>query len=71
MQALETGLFLVAACALIGVTIWRVGPRAATRSASARATQRTEQPLARDVAPQIDVPSVPAAKHPNRRRRRV
>ncbi|HEY2201887.1 MAG TPA: hypothetical protein VGH56_08360 [Solirubrobacteraceae bacterium] len=71
MQALETGLFLVAACALIGVTIWRVGPRAAPRSASARATQRTEQPLARDVAPQIDVPSVPAAKHPNRRRRRV
>jgi hypothetical protein len=71
MQALETGLFLVAACALIGVTIWRVGPRAAPRSASARAAQRAEQPLARDVAPQVDVPSVRAAKHSTRRRPRV
>ncbi|HEY2654145.1 MAG TPA: hypothetical protein VGI55_00040 [Solirubrobacteraceae bacterium] len=71
LQALETGLFLVAACALIGVTIWRVGPRAAPRSASARAAQRAEPPLARNIAPQVDVPSVRAAKHPTRRRPRV
>ena len=33
MQALESGVFLAAACALIGATIWRIGRRAAPKPA--------------------------------------
>ena len=36
LQALETGIFLAAAFALIGATVWRVGRRAARRSGRRR-----------------------------------
>ncbi|MGO9822320.1 MAG: ABC transporter permease [Solirubrobacteraceae bacterium] len=47
LQALETGIFLVAALALIGATVWRVGHRAARRPAVGEPRERTADPLAR------------------------
>lgn len=45
LQALETGIFLAAALALIGATIWHVGRRAARKPAIGRPRDRTANPL--------------------------
>jgi hypothetical protein len=45
LQALETGIFLAAGLALIGATIWRIGPRAARNSAAGVAHERAARPL--------------------------
>jgi hypothetical protein len=58
LQALETGIFLAAALALIGATVWRVGRRAARKPAVGNPRERTADPLALDVAPEIGVPPV-------------
>ncbi len=58
LQALETGIFLAAGCALIGVTVWRVGRRAARRSAAGGSRQRAVEPIALKVAPEVGVPPV-------------
>ena len=52
LQALETGIFLAAAFALIGATLWRVGPRAARKGAAGEPGERTANPLALDIAPE-------------------
>jgi len=46
LQALETGIFLAAALALIGATVWRVGRRAARKPAVGEPRERTAHPLA-------------------------
>jgi hypothetical protein len=51
LQALETGIFLAAALALIGVTIWHVGRHA--RPKPALGAQPTPTPLAREAASKI------------------
>ena len=56
LQALETGIFLAAALALIGATIWRVGRRAARKPAAGERRERTANPLALEAAPETDVP---------------
>ncbi len=55
LQALETGIFLAAAFALIGATIWRVGPRAAHTPAAAEPGQPTANRLAEEVAAETGV----------------
>jgi ABC-2 family transporter len=55
LQALETAIFLAAALALIGATIWRVGRRAARRPAISE-PGRTADPLALTGTPEIGVP---------------
>jgi hypothetical protein len=45
LQAFETGIFLAAGLALIGATIWRVGPRAARNPAVGAAHERAARPL--------------------------
>jgi hypothetical protein len=52
MQALETGIFLAAAFALIGATVWWVGRRAARKPAVSRPRERTAD------APEVGVPPV-------------
>jgi hypothetical protein len=84
LQALETGIFLAAALALIGATVWRVGRRAARKPAVAEPRERTADPLALEDAPDIGVPPVhlpedgekSARRHrhrtsPNRQRPRI
>ncbi len=56
LQALETGIFLVAALALIGATVWRVGRRAARRPAVGEPRQRTADPVVLEVAPEMPRP---------------
>jgi hypothetical protein len=63
LQALETGIFLAAAFALSGATIWRVGRRAARTPAVGESRERTADPLALTVAP----PRI----RPNRQRPRI
>jgi len=46
MQALETGIFLLAALVLIGALIWRFGRRGARRPASGEPGERTAKPYA-------------------------
>jgi hypothetical protein len=46
LQALETGIFLAAAFALIGATIWRVGRRARRKPTVGEPPQRTAENLA-------------------------
>ena len=58
LQALETGIFLAAAFALIGATIWHVGRRAARKPAVGEPRERTADPLALEATPEIGVPPV-------------
>jgi ABC-type transport system involved in multi-copper enzyme maturation permease subunit len=58
LQALETGIFLAAALALIGATVWRVGRRAARTPAAGEPREPTADPLALGLAPEICVPPV-------------
>jgi hypothetical protein len=53
LQALETGIFLAGALALIGATVWRVGRRAPRRPA---ASEPAPYSPALEVAPSIGVP---------------
>jgi ABC-type transport system involved in multi-copper enzyme maturation permease subunit len=53
LQALESGIFLAAAFALIAATVWRVGPRAARKPAIAEPAERAAHQLAPKVAPEI------------------
>jgi len=53
LQALETGVFLAAALALIGATLWRVGRRSARRPAVGESRQPSAEPFALEVAPEI------------------
>ena len=46
LQALEAGIFLAAALALIVATLWRVRPRAARKPAIGEPPERTGEPLA-------------------------
>jgi hypothetical protein len=46
LQALETGIFLVAAFALIGAAVWYIGPRHASRPAVGESPERTAKRLA-------------------------
>ncbi len=46
LQALETGIFLAAGSALLGATVWRIGPRAARKRAVSESRERTANPLA-------------------------
>ncbi len=46
LQALETGIFLAAAFALIGAAIWRVGRRTARKPAAREPGERTANPVA-------------------------
>jgi hypothetical protein len=57
LQALETAIFLAAALALIGATVWRIGRRAAPNPAVSQPRERTGDSLAMVVAPDIRVPS--------------
>lgn len=69
LQALETGIFLVAALALIGVTVWRIGRPAARRPAAGEPREPREpreptgHPLAVEVAPDIGVPPARSPEH--------
>jgi hypothetical protein len=65
LQALETGIFLAAALALIGATVWRVGRRPARTPATGEQRERTADPLALQVTPDI---GVPPGRPPARRR---
>jgi hypothetical protein len=58
LQALETTIFLVAALALIGVTVWRVGPRAARKPALGGSAEQTAAPLAPKATLEIGVTPV-------------
>jgi hypothetical protein len=58
LQALETGIFLAAAFALIGATVWRVGRRAPRKPAVGEPRERTADPLGLEVAPEIGVAPV-------------
>ena len=58
LQALETAIFLAAAFALIGATIWRVGRRAARRPAAGEPGERTANPPALEAVAEIGVPPV-------------
>jgi hypothetical protein len=72
LQALETGIFLVAALALIGATIWRVGRRPARKPIVGEQRERTiADPLALEVAPEIGVTPVrlPEDREQSTRRR--
>jgi len=53
LQALETAIFLAAALALIGVTIWRLGRRASRRPATGELRERTANPNVRELAPRL------------------
>jgi hypothetical protein len=67
LQVLETGVFVVAALALIGITVWRVGPRAAPDRAAGgfpwdslnRSPRRSRQRSASDAA--SDLTGLPLA----------
>jgi hypothetical protein len=59
LQALETGIFLAAALALIGATAWAIGRRGASRPAVARTHDNSPEPVALSVVPQTGVPPVP------------
>jgi hypothetical protein len=54
LQALEAGIFLAVAFALIGATVWRVGRRPAV----GEPRERTANQSALEVAPEIGVPPV-------------
>jgi hypothetical protein len=58
LQALETGIFLVAALTLIGATVWVVGRRAARRPAVGESREGSTERLALKVAPESEVASV-------------
>jgi len=58
LQALETAIFLAAAFALIGATVWRVGPRDVRKQAAGEPLGRTANSLALEVAPETGVPPV-------------
>jgi hypothetical protein len=50
LQALETAIFLAAALALIGATVWRVGRRAKRQPAAGRPGEQTASPRALTIA---------------------
>jgi hypothetical protein len=56
LQALETGICVAAALALIGATVWRVGRRAPRKRAVGEHRDATAHPLAPGLAPEIRVP---------------
>jgi hypothetical protein len=56
LQALETGIFLAAALALIGATVWRVGPRAPGKPAVGEHREPIADSLALELASEIRVP---------------
>lgn len=58
LQALETGIFLAATLALIGASIWRIGPRAKRKPALGQPRERTADLLALEVAPEVGAPPV-------------
>jgi ABC-type transport system involved in multi-copper enzyme maturation permease subunit len=58
LQALETGIFLAAALALIGATVWRAGRRATRKPGAGQRRERTANSLALEVAPETGVPPV-------------
>jgi hypothetical protein len=58
LQALEAGIFLTAALALVGATIWAIGRRKARRPAVGEARQRFAEPIALEVAPETNMPTV-------------
>ncbi len=65
LQALETGIFLAAALALIGATVWRIGRRRAGPPAVGEPHERSADPLALELAPEIAVPPArPDRKEP-------
>jgi hypothetical protein len=51
LQALETGIFLTAALALVGATVWRVGRRTARKPAAGEPRERTANPPVLSAAP--------------------
>jgi hypothetical protein len=61
LQFLEAGIFLTAAFALIGATLWRIGPRARAKPAS---RERTAEPLVVTVAPDIGITRESAESEP-------
>lgn len=67
LQALETGIFLAAAFALIGATVWRIGRRTAHKAAVDEPRERTADPLAPQVAPEICVPAARVLEHGEKR----
>jgi hypothetical protein len=62
LQALETGIFLAAALALIAATVWRVGHRSARMPAAGGPREQTASPLALEVARETGVPPVRLAE---------
>ena len=56
LQALETGIFLAAALALIGATVWRLGQRAARTPAVGEPLEPTADQLALELAPSPNRP---------------
>jgi hypothetical protein len=61
LQALETAIFLAAALALIGATVWRVGRRAAHKPAAGGSGERTASPRALTIAAVVALLSLLAA----------
>ena len=55
LQALEAAIFLAAAFALIGATVWRVGRRAARKPPAGEPGERTASPLALEAATETGV----------------
>jgi hypothetical protein len=58
LQALETGIFLAAALALIGATVWRLGRRPARKPGAGEPRERTASSLPPELAPETGVPPV-------------
>ncbi|HYB30078.1 MAG TPA: hypothetical protein VEF89_25955 [Solirubrobacteraceae bacterium] len=58
LQTLETGIFLAAAVALIGATVWRLGRRGAHKRTVAEPRERTTDSLALSVVRDIGTPPV-------------
>jgi hypothetical protein len=56
LQALETAIFLAAALALIGATIWHIGRRAARKPAISKPRELTAYPLGLEPAPEMGTP---------------
>jgi subtilase family serine protease len=55
LQALETGIFLAAAFALIGATVWGIGRRATRKPAAGESGERSADPLTMEVAAETGV----------------
>lgn len=71
LQALETGIYLAAALALIGATIWRLGRRARPAPAPALSESRERTVVAVEVAPGVGVPPARRSEDTQQRHRRL